>query len=163
MAKTLADVSEVYDDLVREVFSETGLENTISIKVFAMAKPGKDVIKITRAPELAEKAWDEEDIIAVSIYEEAFDRVDDQTRRIWIENALAQVSYDYEKDRLNLNKEPSINLTLGMYDKYNDKGLGGTLIQKIQLQALTVQQIKDEEKQKKAEAKAAKKAKKQAE
>lgn len=145
MRKTLSTVSEEYENLVREVFAETGLENAVNLKVFAMARPGKEVVKIIKAPELAEMAYEEDDIIAVIIYEEAFDLVDEPTRKIWVENALSQVSYDYEKCHLNIGKEPSLNITLGMYDKYKD-----ILVQKMQLAALTIQQIKDAEKEKKA-------------
>lgn len=155
MAKTLMEVSPEYEELVLDVFSQTGLENYIEVKVFAMAKVGKDVIKVQKANELAEKAWESEDIIVISIAEPIFDLVDEQTRRIWVENALSQVAYDTEKDKLLLGKEPSINLTLGMYDKYKD-----IIVQKLQLAALSIQQYKDAEKQRKAEEKAAKKNKK---
>lgn len=161
MAKTLVELDDTkYEELVLEVAEEAGLTNYMDFKIFGLAKVGKDVIKVQKANELAERAWEQDDIVVVSLFEPIFDMVDPQTQRIWIENALAQVAYDTEKDRLLIGKEPSINLTLGMYDKYNGKGLGDTLIQKIQLQALSVSQYKDAEREKKRQEKEAKKAKK---
>ena len=161
MARNLSEASEEYVNLVQEIVDErTSLGNYVNVRVYRLVKLGKDVIKIQKANELGEKLAEEEDILGVFIFEEIFDMVEDQTKRLWIENALAQVHFDDEHDRLEIGKEPSITLPLGMYENYKRKGLQDELINQIQLQALSVQQYKDNEKKKKQEEKERKKAEK---
>ena len=100
-------------------------------------------------------ALEKEDLIVISIYERAFDMVDEETKRLWIENAIEPIYYDIEKDKVVIENGPSITVGLGMYHKYKN-----TIVDKLELAALTLQQIADEEKQKKEQEKAAKKANK---
>lgn len=154
--KNLTVASPEYEDLVKEVVKErTDLSGYVEFKVFNIKKSKKDVTKVQKANEIVELALDMEDVIVISIYEAAFDRCDEQTKRLWIENALAPVHYDLEKDKVVIGGEPTITVSLGMYHKYKD-----IIIQKLELAALTLQQIEDEEKKRKAEEKALKKAKK---
>lgn len=154
--KNLTVASPEYEELVKEVVKErTDLSGYVEFKVFNIKKSKKEVTKVQKANEIVELALDMEDVVVISIYETAFDLVDDQTKRLWIENALAPVHYDMEKDKVAIGGEPTITVSLGMYHKYKD-----IIIQKLELAALTLQQIEDEEKKRKAEEKALKKAKK---
>ena len=154
--KNLTIASPEYEELVKEVVRErTDLSGYVEFKVFNIKKSKKDVTKVQKANEIVELALDMEDVVVLSIYEDAFDRCDDQTKRLWIENALAPVHYDIEKDKVVIGGEPTITVSLGMYHKYKD-----IIIQKLELAALTLQQIEDEERKRKEEEKALKKAKK---
>lgn len=154
--KNLTIASPEYEELVKEVVRErTDLSGYVEFKVFNIKKSKKDVTRVQKANEIVELALDMEDVVVLSIYEEAFDRCDDQTKRLWIENALAPVHYDMEKDKVVIGGEPTITVSLGMYHKYKD-----IIIQKLELAALTLQQIEDEEKKRKEEEKALKKSKK---
>lgn len=153
--KNLTVASPEYVDLVRKVASRKSIGNYVEFEVYNLKRSKKDVIKVQKANEIVELALEKEDVIVVSIYETAFDRVDEQTKELWIENALNQVHYDIEKDKVTIGGEPTITVDLGMYRAYKD-----VIIQKLELAALTLQQIQDEEKEKKAQEKAAKKAKK---
>lgn len=154
--KNLTVASPEYEELVKEVVKErTDLSGYVEFKVFNIKKSKKEVTKVQKANEIVELALDMEDVVVISIYEAAFDLVDDQTKRLWIENALAPVHYDMEKDKVAIGGEPTITVSLGMYHKYKD-----IIIQKLELAALALQQIEDEEKKRKAEEKALKKAKK---
>lgn len=154
--KNLTIASPEYEELVKEVVRErTDLSGYVEFKVFNIKKSKKDVTRVQKANEIVELALDMEDVVVLSIYEEAFDRYDDQTKRLWIENALAPVHYDMEKDKVVIGGEPTITVSLGMYHKYKD-----IIIQKLELAALTLQQIEDEERKRKEEEKALKKAKK---
>ena len=155
MNKSLRIASEDYTNLVKKVADEIGIGKYIDMNVFDMVKSNKEVIKVKKTSVPTELVLDGEDMVDVYIYEAAFDLVDEQTQRLWIENALCQVAYDLEKSKLVIGKEPSITLPLGMYNKYKD-----VAVQKLELAALTVQQIKEKEKEEKAKAKEAKKAKK---
>jgi hypothetical protein len=155
MAKSLTQASPEYVDLVKEVVATKSNLNYIEFQVYNIKKSKKDVIKVQKANELVELALDKEDLVVVSLYERAFDLVDDQTKRLWIENAINAVRYDMEKEKVVIDAGPTINVGLGMYHAYGD-----VIIQKLELAALTLQQIEDQDKEKKAQEKAAKKGKK---
>lgn len=155
MAKSLTQASPEYVDLVKEVVATKSNLNYIEFQVYNIKKSKKDVIKVQKANELVELALDKEDLVVVSLYERAFDMVDDQTKSLWIENAINAVRYDMEKEKVVIDAGPTINVGLGMYHAYGD-----VIIQKLELAALTLQQIEDQDKEKKAQEKAAKKAKK---
>ena len=142
MSKTLTNARGEYVDLVNEVVrTRTTLSGTVKFQVYNLLKSKKEVIKIQKASEVFELATDSEDVVIVFIYETAFDKVDRQTAEIWIENALSQVKYDYDKAKVTIGGEPTISVPLGMYHHYKD-----IIIQKLELAALTLQQIADEEK-----------------
>lgn len=155
MAKSLTQASPEYVDLVKEVVATKSNLNYIEFQVYNIKKSKKDVIKVQKANELVELALDKEDLVVISLYERAFDLVDDQTKRLWIENAINAVRYDMEKEKVVIDAGPTINVGLGMYHAYGD-----VIIQKLELAALTLQQIEDQDKEKKAQEKAAKKTKK---
>jgi len=152
MNRKLREASEEYVKLVKQVADEIGIGKYVEMNVFDMMKSSKDVIKVKKTSEPMEVKLDGEDMIDVYIYEAAFDLVEEKTQRLWIENALCQVAYDMEKGKLIIGKEPSITLPLGMYNKYKD-----IAVQQLELAALTVQQIKEKEKEAKAAEKAERK------
>ncbi len=155
MNRKIEEASEEYVNLVKEVANEIGIGKYVEMNVFNMRKSTKEVIKVKKTSEPLEVKLDGEDMIDVYIFEEAFNLVEDKTRRLWIENALCQVAYDMDKSRLVIGKEPTITIPLGMYHKYKDVG-----IQQLELAALTMQQLKEKEKEEKAKRKAEKGAKK---
>lgn len=155
MAKSLTQASPEYVDLVKEVVATKSNLNYIEFQVYNIKKSKKDVIKVQKANELVELALDKEDLVVISLYERAFDLVDDQTKRLWIENAINAVRYDMEKEKVVIDAGPTINVGIGMYHAYGD-----VIIQKLELAALTLQQIEEQDKEKKAQEKAAKKTKK---
>jgi hypothetical protein len=75
---------------------------------------------------------------------------------LWIEAALAKVSYDTEKDKLVIGGEPTLTIPLGMYHKYEKLA-----VDMAELEQLTLQQIRDEEEEEKQRQKELKKNKKQ--
>lgn len=155
MNKSLRMASEEYVKLVNQVADEIGIGKYVEMNVFDMVKSNKEVIKVKKTSVPTELVLDGEDMIDVYIYEAAFDLVEEKTQRFWIENALCQVAYDMDKGKLIIGKEPSITLPLGIYNKYKD-----IAVQQLELAALTVQQIKEKEKEEKAKQKAEKKGKK---
>jgi hypothetical protein len=157
MAKTLSEASAEYVKLVEEAVSETGLDRMgVDFQVYNLLKTKNEVVRVQKANEIAEILTNREDLVIVAIYEKAFDRVDDKTRRMWIESALTKVSYDTEKDKLVIGGEPAITVPLGMYHKYDKLA-----VDMAELEQLTLQQIRDEEEEEKERKKAEKKEKKQ--
>ena len=153
MAK-LTMASPDIEKLVQDVATEMGLTQ-MGVEFQALnTKKAKEVVKISKASEVTEILSDKENLVVVIVYEEAFDRVDEKDRWMWIRMALDCVSYDMEKDKISLNT-PIVAVPLGYYQKY-----GNVAVQKAELALLTIQQIQDEEKERKAAEKALKKSKK---
>lgn len=142
------------EKLVQEVAQEMGLTQ-MGIEFQALnAKKSKEIVKVSKANEVTEILSDKENLVVVIAYEEAFDRVDEKTRWMWIRMALDCVSYDPEKDKISLST-PTITVPLGFYQKY-----GNVAVQNAELALLTIQQIQDEERERKEAEKALKKGRK---
>ena len=142
------------EKLVQEVAQEMGLTQ-MGVEFQALnAKKAKEIVKVSKANEVTEILSDKENLVVVIAYEEAFDRVDEKTRWMWIRMALDCVSYDPEKDKISLST-PTITVPLGFYQKY-----GNVAVQNAELALLTIQQIQDEERERKEAEKALKKARK---
>lgn len=157
MAKTLSTASEEYVKLVEEAVSETGLDRMgVDFQVYNLLKTKNEVVRVQKANEIAEILTNREDLVIVAIYEKACDKVDTKTVRLWIEAALAKVSYDTEKDKLVIGGEPTLTIPLGMYHKYEKLA-----VDMAELEQLTLQQIRDEEEEEKQRQKELKKNKKQ--
>ena len=155
MNRNIEIASEEYIKLVKEVANSNDcgqIGKYVEMNVFNMLKLGKEVIKVKKTSVPTEVVLDGEDMIDVYIYEPAFDLVDEETRRIWIENALHPVAYDMEKSKVVLNKDPMISVSKGMLNKYK-----GVIVQKLELAVETLGQIKEKEKEAKAREKAEKK------
>lgn len=141
------------EKLVYDVANEMGLIQ-MGVEVQALnIKKAKEVIKISKANEVTEILSDKENLVVVMVYEEAFDMVDEKTQWMWVRMALDCVSFDIDKNKLSLTT-PTVSVPLGFYHKY-----GNVAVQSAELALLTIQQIKDKEKEKKEAEKALKKSK----
>lgn len=141
------------DNLVQEVARELGLIQ-YGIEFVTMRKKSKEVVTVKKAGELFEAYVKKEKMLAVLVYEEAFDKVEEKDQWMWVRQALARVSYDLEKDKVSLNV-PMLSVPLEFYQKY-----GNIAMQNAELAILTVQHLQDEEKQRKEEEKSYKKKRK---
>lgn len=148
------ELSEENLDLVQEMFQNTGLYNYMDIKILGISK-AKEIVKIARTNPLAEYVGNCPDSVTCIIYEEAFDRLDEKTRRLILEDAFATLSYDSEKDKIIVGC-PSLTVTLAGRAKYGEE-----LINALETGVLAIQQIEDEKKAIKEAEKAAKAARKQ--
>ena len=93
-------------------------------------------------------------MIQLFIYEEVFDRLTDAVKDMLIEMALSNVSYDSEKDKLNVDTNP-FNQIFSMRRKY-----GNVILDNLELASMLILQVEEEEKERKQAEREAKKAKK---
>lgn len=151
MAK-LFDTSEEFIELIDNKYSETGLDTMgINLKVISTTK-AKDVLKVKKtSAETSFLTKERGDSIVIILYEEAFDRLPKNVQELLVEMTLSNVSYNTEKDRLNIENNPYIQL-FNMRKKYGD-----TFMDSVELSYLTIQQIEEEEKARKEEEKLNKK------
>lgn len=151
MAKFVKADEEI-QDIVQEVATELGLDNFIDFEALYVAK-NKNVVDVCKASAIAEYFAEKENIVLVIIYAEAFDMVDDATKKMWIRMAMDQVNYDSEKDAITIGV-PTISTPYGFYLKYKDEAIKAS-----EIALLTLQQIADKKAQEKEEKKNKKKKK----
>ena len=151
----MAKIFKTSDDIVELIenqFSETGLEPYgINLKIISTVK-SKEVITIAKESAKTEFLAKSKDMVSLIVYEALFDRLDDETKNMIVEMYLSGVSYDSEKDKITVDKNP-VNLILNMRRKYGDD-----ILNKIELVQMVAQELIEEEKEKKRAEKEAKKA-----
>lgn len=148
MAK-IFETSQDIVDLAYDKFNETGLIHMgINLKIMSVTS-SKDVLKVSRANATTEFLTKSEDIVTLYVYEDVFDRLTDEQKSILMEGALSNVSYDSEKEKLNVSTDKVWELITmrRKYPNYPDI---------VEACYLIVEQIKEEEKARKEEEKARK-------
>jgi len=149
MAKIFS-TSEDIEELAINKFNETGLAQVgLNLKVMSITK-SKNLLKVSRGSATTEFLTGQADTIHMVIYEEAFDRMDDKSKEMLMEGALSNVSYDSEKDKIIIESNPNVELyrMRRKYPNYIDVHEAGYL---------AIRQLEEEEKEKKAAEKEAKK------
>ena len=154
MAKYSRDLDENLVSKVKTMAVTYGLgDSDLEVLPLKLNKIGKDVGEIVKGNDLL-KIKAGKNVVAIALLEEAFLQVDDATQNIWIEGLLSQVYYDPEKEKVKIEK-PEIAITAGMYNKYE-----GLAVDKAVLAQLTLEQLREQEKERKEQEKLMKKTKK---
>ena len=154
MAKYSRDLDENLVNKVKSIATTQGLTDTdIEIWPLALNKIGNNVGEIVKGSDLTNlKAG--KNVVAIALCEEAFRQVDDKTQNMWIEALISQIYYDSEKEKIKIEK-PEISVTAGMYNKYQ-----GLAVDMAVLAQLTIEQLREQEKERKEQEKLLKKEKK---
>lgn len=139
----LGKLSEETQNMVMETASEMGLENFITVEAMAVNK-SKQLIKISKASPTTEFLTEKPDAVCVYIYEDAFIRLSNEQQKLLIRDAMSNINYDAEKDKIIIGV-PSITVTTYGRAKYGDD-----LLNAAESAVLAIQQIVDEEKERKA-------------
>ena len=152
----MAKIFETSEDLVslaQTKFAETGLADIgIRLKVLSLTKSNV-ACKLQRANATTNFVSKGAIDMILFLYEEVLDRLDEDMRSRLIEGALSNAFYDTEKDRLNIDNSP-FGEVIRMSKKYPQ------YVQDLETAQLTIEQIQDEEKERKLAEKEAKKASK---
>ena len=141
MAK-IFETSQDIAELAQDKFEETGLPQMgINLKVLSITK-SKNVLKVSRANATTHFLTDKDVILLV--YEEAFDRLSDEFKNKLMEGAISNISYDTEKDKLNVESDiaKEIFRMRRQHENYVDV---------VETSYLVIEQIEDEEKRRKEE------------
>ena len=147
--ETSADIAE----LAQAKFEDTGLPQMgIDLKLISITK-AKNVLKASKAGATVQYLTKKDAILV--IYEEAFDRLSEEFKEKLMEGALSNISYDTEKDKLNVETDIAKEMfrMRRRYENYVDA---------MEASYITIAQIEEEEKQRKEEEKARKAAEKEA-
>ena len=152
MAK-LFKTSEDIVQMAEDKFEEQSLPQIgINLKVISMTK-ANEVLKVSKASATTEFLTKSSDMVTLFVYEDAFDRLTDEQKDKLMEGALSNISFDSEKDKLNVDNS-RYGEFIRMRRKYEDYG------DIIEESIMVIEQLADEEKRAKEEERAAKKAKK---
>ena len=152
MAKMFETADDI-QELAYDKFEDTGLAQMgINLKVMSVTK-AKTPLKVSRANATIERLIKNEDVIILYVYEEAFDRLNDDFKAKLMEGAMSNIFYDNEKDKLNVETNP-VKEILRMRKKYND------YVDVVETSTLLIDEILEEENRRKAEEREAKKNKK---
>lgn len=146
---------EVSDDVrvvLDEVVEQTNLENFMNIYYYGVPKQ-KSVIKVSKLNPIGEAVSKKTDVVVITVAEEIFERLDPNQQKMLVEDAINQISYDDEKDKISI-ESPAITMTVGGWRKY-----GAELANAYEMSLLTAQQLEEEKKEAKAAAAEAKKSK----
>ena len=143
MAK-IFETSQDIAELAQEKFEDTGLAQMgINLKVLSVTK-SKSVLKVSRANATTHFLTDKDVILVV--YEEAFDRLSDEFKSKLMEGAISNISYDTEKDKLNVEGDIAKEM-FRMRRKYEN------YVDAMETSYIVIEQIEDEEKRRKEEEK----------
>ena len=143
MAK-IFETSQDIAELAQEKFEDTGLAQMgINLKVLSVTK-SKSVLKVSRANATTHFLTDKDVILVV--YEEAFDRLSDEFKNKLMEGAISDISYDTEKDKLNVEGDIAKEM-FRMRRKYEN------YVDAMETSYIVIEQIEDEEKRRKEEEK----------
>ena len=154
MAKYSKDLDESLENKVKKMATTFGLSDSgIKVEALRLNKIGKEVGEIVKGNDLV-KLFAGKDVVAIALLEEAFLQVDDKTQNMWIESLLSQIYYDSEKEKIKIEK-PEITISTGMYNKYQ-----GLAVDMAVLGQLTLEQLREQEKERKEQEKLLKKGKK---
>ena len=142
------ETSQDIAELVQSKWENTGLAQMgIELKLISVTK-AKNVLKASKAGATINYLTKKDAFLI--IYEEAFDRLSDEYKERILEGALSNISYDTDKDKLNVETDIAKEL-FRMRRKYEN------YIDIMEASYLVIKQIEEEEKERK-EAEKAKKA-----
>lgn len=142
------DVKLVFD----EVVGQTNLEMFMNIYYYAVPKQ-KGVVKVSKLNPIGEAVSKKPGTVVITVAEEIFERLEPNQQKMLAEDAINQILYDDEKDKITI-ETPTITMTLGGWRKY-----GVELAKAYEMSLLTVQQFEEEKKEAKALAQETKKSK----
>lgn len=148
----MARLQKLSDDNVKfidDIIVAQGLDHYIDFYLFGMPK-SKVLSKVKFTSADADCRTSKPQGVCICIYEEAFDMLNDDQKKMLIEDILMGVKYDFDSDKIKLGC-PSINISCEGRAKYGDD-----LINAAEAAVLAIQQIEDEERQRKEEKKSKK-------
>ena len=147
------ETSQDIAELVQSKWEDTGLAQMgIELKLISVTK-AKNVLKASKAGATINYLTKKDAFLV--IYEEAFDRLTDEYKEKIIEGALSNISYDAEKDKLNVEGDIAKEL-FRMRRKYEN------YVDIMEASYLVISQIEEEEKERKEAEKAQKAAAREA-
>lgn len=138
---------------IMKIASELNLSRYVDIQPRYLAKPMKNNVGgVWKWNDVSATLTNKDNTVIVAVFGDAFDKVDEAVQEFWLRNLLCQIEYDFEKDKIVINKD-LIAIPLSIYQKYGEEA-----IQKKELEIHTINMLIEEEKERKAQEKEMRKA-----
>lgn len=137
------EISEEVKSVFDEVVEQTNLLNFMNIYYYAVPKQ-KGVVKVSKLNPIGEAVSKKPGTIVITVAEEIFERLEPNQQKMLAEDAINQITYDDEKDKIGI-ESPAITMTIHGWRKY-----GTELANAYELSLLTAQQLEEEKKEAKA-------------
>lgn len=142
--------------MIKRIADEFQLSRYIDIQPRYLTKaPKNNVGALYKWNDVSATLTNNDSVVIVAVYGEAFDRVDEPTQEFWLRNLMSQITYDFDKDKIVLSKE-LLTVPVWMYQKY---GIEAINKKELEIQVLNVL-AEEAEERKKAEKEAKKASKK---
>lgn len=160
MAKLIKTDESIREEIDSIITNKAKLLVEMGIPMHYMStKKAKDIIKITKASPATEfmasqnKIGDSvlDGMLLICVYEEAWDRLGEDNKEMIVELALNGVEYDTEKDKLNVTND-NLRNAFQLCQKYGAE----KTMNALEASYLVIQQIDDEERERKEAQKLAK-------
>lgn len=151
MAK-LFKLSEENEKFIMNVIYELGLDHQMNFELMGVNN-AKELFKVSMTSQITEYLADKPQSVCITVYEEAFEMLDEKTKKLLVNDVLNNVVYDFEKDKVIIGV-PTIKVTMSGRAKWGDD-----LINAAETGLLVMEQIEERRKEEKEMAKAAKKRK----
>lgn len=145
----MARLQKLSDDnikFIEDIIYGNGVDNYMEFELIGLSK-SKTLSRVSLTNATTEYLTSKPQRVCIYIYEEAFDMLNDDQKKMLIEDILMGVKYDFDSDKIKLGC-PSINISCEGRAKYGDD-----LINAAEAAVLAIQQIEDEERQRKEEKK----------
>ena len=144
MSKYSKDLDQNLVEMVEAEVAKTNLSQIgVRVEPIKLNKSTGSSGEVLKGNDLVKLFMNGDDLVAVALFEEAFMMVGEETKRLWIESLVSQISYDIDKDKLIITK-PELAVPLGMYRKYGSK-----IVDKTELALITVSSIEENKKKEK--------------
>ena len=162
MAK-LKQTSQDVLDFINNEWENTDLGQIgVILKVISTNK-SKQMLKLSKASKTTEFLIREQDVLTLVVYEAAWDNLTDLQKILLLRGVFSTVSYDTEKERLNIDTRPYQDLFNMRHAKDAN---GNEYLEKydeaLECAALVIENIEETERRMKEEEKEAKRAAKEA-
>jgi hypothetical protein len=163
MAKLFIKTSDDVYGFINNVWQNTGCAKVgVNLKVISTPK-AKQVLKLSKASAITESLIHEEDVITLVVYEEAWDMLSELNKLLLIKGIFSLVSYDMDHDKVVIDNRPYADL-FNMRHSIDENGKEYLDIydNTLETASMVIQQIEDEERQRKEEEKERKRLEKEA-
>ena len=150
MMSKFFDSSDYVKEMAQAFFEKSGLAQMgLDLQVISITK-ANSVISVQKASALTEFRTKGQDTIHMIVFEQAFERLSQEQQQELVEGAISNISYDTDKDKINIDKS-QYGEVLRMRQKFPN------YVDVIEISQAAIEQIAEEEKQRKQAEREAKK------
>lgn len=162
MAKLFKTSEDIYEFITNEWGNTSCCQIGVNLKVISTLK-SKQILKLSKASATTEYLIREQDVLTLVVYEEAWDRLSELNKLLLLKGVFSIISYDTEHEKIIIDNRPYADL-FNMRHALDENGheFLDNYDNTLEVAALVIEQIEDEEKQKKEEEKERKRLEKEA-